>query len=169
MPVTLRPARDEDATTVATIWESAWRDGHLGHVTDELVAIRTPQDFRSRAAAMTARTTVASADGAIAGFVTIAGDEVEQVFVDAASRGSGIADALLTAAEQQIAAAGHQTAWLAVVAGNTRARRFYERRGWTDDGAFDYAAQRPGGTINVPCHRYVKRVAADSGRVAAGG
>lgn len=159
MPVTLRPARDDDAATVASIWESAWRDGHLGHVPGELVAIRTPESFRTRAAEMIPRTTIASSDGEIAGFVTVTNDEVEQVFVAAASRGAGIADALLAAAERQVAAGGHETAWLAVVAGNARARRFYERAGWTDDGAFEYAARRPGGTIGVPCHRYVKRVA----------
>jgi hypothetical protein len=45
-------------------------------------------------------------------------------------------------------------AWLAVVPGNARARRFYERSGWADDGGFDYVA----GEITVPCRRYVKRV-----------
>jgi hypothetical protein len=63
---------------------------------------------------------------------------------------------LLDDAEERVGAAGHVSAWLAVVPGNARARRFYERRGWADDGPFDYLA--PGG-IAVPCRRYVKRVA----------
>jgi GNAT superfamily N-acetyltransferase len=158
MPVQLRPARDEDAPAVAAVWESAWRDGHLGHVPSELVDLRTPASFRVRAAAMIRRTTVALSDGEVIGFVTVAGDEVEQVFVAAAGRGSGIAAALLAEAERRVAAAGHETAWLAVVAGNARARRFYERSGWSDKGRFDYAAQHAGGTVGVPCHRYVKPV-----------
>ncbi|XVV08902.1 GNAT family N-acetyltransferase [Actinoplanes sp. CA-131856] len=158
MSADLRPARDEDVPTIARIWESAWRDGHLGHVSEELVRLRTPETFDARTAAMVARTTVAVLDGAIVGFATVDGDEVEQVFVTAASRGSGVAADLLDAAERQVAAAGHETAWLAVVTGNARARRFYERRGWADDGTFDYQARHAGGTIGVPCHRYVKRV-----------
>ena len=47
-------------------------------------------------------------------------------------------------------------AWLAVVAGNARARRFYERRGWSDGGPFEYAAAGDHGPIPVPSHRYVK-------------
>jgi hypothetical protein len=36
--------------------------------------------------------------------------------------------------------------------------RFYERRGWTDEGAFDYPAKTEAGTVLVPCHRYVRAV-----------
>jgi hypothetical protein len=45
-------------------------------------------------------------------------------------------------------------AWLAVVTGNARARRFYERSGWADDGELDYVADG----VAVPCRRYVKRL-----------
>ena len=52
---------------------------------------------------------------------------------------------------------GHDVAWLAVVAGNARARSFYERMGWRDEGGFDYeAAVEDGTTVSVPCRRYVK-------------
>ena len=46
----LRPARPEDAEAVAAIWRAGWRDGHLGHVPDALVAVRTPESFSARAA-----------------------------------------------------------------------------------------------------------------------
>jgi hypothetical protein len=111
--VTLRPGRTDDAAAVATIWETGWRDGHLGNVPEALVAIRTPESFRTRAAERVADTTVAEV-------------------------------------------AGHRSAWLAVVPGNTRARRFYERCGWIDDGTFDYAVPHDGEIVHVPCHRYVK-------------
>jgi hypothetical protein len=52
MTVRLRPARDQDAPAVAAVWESAWRDGHLGYVPGELVALRTPESCRLGAAAM---------------------------------------------------------------------------------------------------------------------
>ena len=48
-------------------------------------------------------------------------------------------------------------AWLAVETGNERARRFYERCGWTDEGAFDYAAATESGSTPVPCHRFIVR------------
>jgi GNAT superfamily N-acetyltransferase len=155
----LRPAIAADAETVATIWRDGWRDGHLGHVPDALVAIRTPESFRERAAGRVGDTAVAVADpDEVAGFVMVAGDEVEQVYVSADHRGSGVAGLLLAEAERLVAAGGHRRAWLAVAAGNARARRFYERSGWTDEGPFDYAAAIPGGTLPVPCHRYVKPV-----------
>jgi len=153
-PVTLRPARHGDAARVAAIWHAGWQDGHLGHVPAELVAVRTPENFATRAAARVTDATVADVGGVVGGFVLVAGDEVEQVFVDASFRGGGVADALLAEAERLVAAAGHTVAWLAVVPGNARARRFYERSGWSDEGGFDYVADE----ITVPCRRYVKRL-----------
>jgi GNAT superfamily N-acetyltransferase len=159
MPYTLRPATDADTDAVAALWRAAWRDGHLGHVSEELVAIRTPESFRERSAVRIPRTAVAvDGDGGIAGFVTTEADEVEQVFVGAGHRGTGVAGLLLTEGERRVAAAGHPRAWLAVVDGNTRARRFYERRGWVDEGAYLHRADAPDGTIEVPCRRYVKPV-----------
>ena len=152
----LRPAQDEDVAAVAEIWHDGWRDGHLGHVPHALLAVRTPKSFRERAAARVADTTVAVVHGAVVGFVMVVGDEVEQVYVDATQRGTGVAASLLAEAERQVAAGGHRTAWLAVVGGNTRARRFYERSGWYDGGPIDYDAEAADGTITVPARRYVK-------------
>jgi GNAT superfamily N-acetyltransferase len=101
---------------------------------------------------------VAVVDGEIAGFVLVVDDEVEQVYVSAAHRGTGVADALLAEAERRVRASGHARAWLAVVAGNARARAFYERAGWRDEGPFDYGAAGDNGTIAVPCRRYTKQV-----------
>ena len=154
--VDLRPARPDDVPAVGAIWAAGWRDGHLGHVPDALVAVRTPESFRVRAAHLVADTTVAVVDGEIAGFVTVTSDEVEQVFVAAHQRGTGVAGQLLGEAERQVAAAGHARAWLAVVLGNARARRFYERSGWADDGGFDLEIEQGGTAIAVPCRRYVK-------------
>ena len=93
----------------------------------------------------------------------VVGDEVEQVYVAAAHRGKGVAPVLMREAERQVAANGHATAWLAVVPGNDRARAFYAKSGWSDEGPFDYPAATERGPIAVPCHRYTKPV---SGPVA---
>lgn len=156
--MTVRPAVAGDADAVAAIWYAGWRDGHLGHVPDALVAVRTEESFWTRAAERIADTTVAVVGDAVAGFVMVVGDEVEQVYVGSGHRGSGIAGPLLAEAERQVRAGGHAEAWLAVATGNARARRFYERNGWTDAGAFDYPALVGVTTLPVPCHRYVKQV-----------
>jgi ribosomal protein S18 acetylase RimI-like enzyme len=171
MTVTLRAARAEDADAIASIWHSGWGDGHLGNVPEELVAVRTKESFWERVPARIPETTVAvvgaetaggqageAAGGEAAGFVMVVGDEVEQVYVAGEHRGSGIAGLLLAEAERQVKANGHDEAWLAVATGNARARRFYERSGWADAGAFDYPAATEDGPIPVPCHRYVKKV-----------
>lgn len=166
--VELRHAVPADAPAIAAVWHAAWGDGHRGLVPPALEAVRTRDSFGPRAAARVPGTTVAVALGApsdggrdqdaVAGFVTVKGDEVEQLFVAAAHRGSGIASDLLSAGEARIAAAGHTEAWLAVVTGNTRARRFYERAGWFDGGPLDYQAETPEGPVPVSTRRYVKRL-----------
>jgi GNAT superfamily N-acetyltransferase len=154
--VTLRAARAEDAGDIAEIWHRGWQDGHLGLVPQELADVRTEVSFRMRASERISDTTVATVDGAVVGFVMVVDDEVEQVYVAAAYRGSGVAKALIGEAERQVRANGHTKAWLAVVAGNARARAFYEQAGWVDEGPFDYAAASEDGTIAVPCRRYTK-------------
>ncbi|MGZ5403275.1 MAG: GNAT family N-acetyltransferase, partial [Nocardioides sp.] len=85
-------------------------------------------------------------------------DEVDQVYVSSAHRGAGLASGLLAEAEWRVLAGGHRQAWLAVVPGNARARRSYERWGWRDEGPFDHEAPVGSGHVLVPCRRYVKHV-----------
>ncbi len=156
--VTIRKATLADADEVADIWRLGWPDCHLGSVPQELVEARTRDWFSARASYRVAATAVATVDGAIAGFVMVVDDEVEQVYVSARHRGSGVASVLMTEAEQQVRAKGHTKAWLAVVAGNARARAFYTKAGWRDEGSFDYSASAEAGPIVVPAHRYTKNV-----------
>jgi GNAT superfamily N-acetyltransferase len=154
--VTLRRATGDDADAVSEIWHLGWQDGHLGIVPAELVEARTEASFRARASQRVADTTVATVDGAVAGFIMVVGDEVEQVYVAGSHRGTGVSAALIAEAERQVHANGHGKAWLAVAAGNARARAFYGRAGWRAEGPFDYPAAADGGPIAVPCHRYTK-------------
>jgi ribosomal protein S18 acetylase RimI-like enzyme len=101
---------------------------------------------------------VVEVDGVVAGFVVVgpergrndagggdagggdagggdAGGEVHVLNVDPDAWGTGAGRALLTAGEQALTDAGFEGAVLWVHPGNTRARRFYERHGWVDDGA----------------------------------
>jgi GNAT superfamily N-acetyltransferase len=158
----LRPARLSDAAEIAVIWHDGWRDGHLGEVPEELAAERSMPSFQARAAQRVAAaadgssTVVAIVGAAVAGFIMVVGDEVEQVYVSGTHRGSGVAGALLAEAERLVGASGYLQAWLAVVPGNIRALRFYKSHGWTDDGPIFYPAAAAGGPVLVPCRRYVK-------------
>lgn len=150
----IRPAREDDVDALARIWLTGWHDGHDGYVPAELVAHRTPGTFPPRVRERLPTTWVAERDGVAVGFVVVIADEVEQVYVDRTARGSGVAQALLRVGEDAVRAAGHDSAWLAVVAGNGRARRFYEREGWTDRGPASYPAQTASGEVPVPVRRY---------------
>lgn len=156
--ITLRPASPGDANDIAAIWHEGWRDGHLGRVPEALLEARSEKSFRLRAAQRVDSTVVACADEKVAGFIMVAGNEVEQVYVSSAHRGTGVAGVLLAEAERLVRAGGYLHAWLAVVPGNARARRFYERHGWVDDGPIDYPAATADGPIRVPAHRYIKQL-----------
>lgn len=154
----IRPATAADMGPVADLWHQGWHDGHAGHVPDALTAVRTLGAFHERTPARVGDTTVAVGDaGELLGFVMVAGDEVEQVFVAPGARGTEVAGQLLDEAERQVHAAGHEEAWLAVVAGNARARRFYEKRGWRDTGDLPYEVVADGQRFVSPCRRYAKR------------
>ena len=73
-------------------------------------------------------------------------------------RGTAVASLLLSEAERQIAAGGHDVAWLAVVRGNDRAQAFYTRQGWVDEGDLDYPVTALGVPFISPCRRFTKRV-----------
>lgn len=155
---TLRRSTPDDAADVAAIWHQGWHQAHVGHVPEGLAAARTLAAFHERASLLVAGTTAALADGAVVGFVMVVDDEVEQLFVTPWARGTGLAAQLLTEGEQQVQTAGHRLGWLAVVAGNARARRFYERRGWVDEGDLAYEVVAGGATYISPCRRYTKRL-----------
>ena len=81
----------------------------------------------------------------------VVGDEVEQVYVDAgAPRLRPRRTCCSTRPSGRSRAAGHDVAWLAVVVGNERARRFYEKRGWVDGGDLPYEVTALGATYLSP-------------------
>lgn len=153
-PFFVRKATADDVGVVARIWHIGWTDGHAGHVPPELVLFRNQEQFVSRARARIECMWVAESQSQTVGFVVVKGDEVEQIYVDRSSRGTGVAAMLLHKAEAEIRSAGHRQAWLAVVAGNQRARSFYSRLGWRDSGPISYLAETEVGPLAVPSHRY---------------
>ncbi|HJS75454.1 MAG TPA: GNAT family N-acetyltransferase [Vicinamibacteria bacterium] len=157
MTISLRAATPHDLEAIARIWYHGWFDGHLGHVPDALLPYRRLADFRARVPGRIEATTVATEDARVVGFLTVHADEIEQVYVAESARGGGAAGALLEHGERRIAAR-FDAAWLAVVAGNTRACRFYTRNGWRDAGGIEYPAEAGRGHIPVAARRYEKRL-----------
>ena len=70
--------------------------------------------------------------------------------------GCGDGTTALPAAELGADVLGVDIAENLVAAGNARARAFYERQGWVDEGPFTHDAPGPEGPIPVTAHRYVK-------------
>jgi GNAT superfamily N-acetyltransferase len=157
----LRPATEDDVDAVAALFHQGWHDVHPGRVPDGLTQRRTPQAFHDRVAervAETTDTTVTEVDGVLAGFIMVSDDEAEQVYVERSFRGTTVGTLLLTEAERQIAAAGHDVAFLVVVRGNDRAQSFYVRQGWVDEGDIDYPVTALGEHYLSPCRKFTKRV-----------
>ena len=82
--------------------------------------------------------------------------ELWMINVDPEAWAAGIGSALLAEVEARLAARGHTEATLWVVAGNVRARRFYQSRGWSPDGT---CRREDIGGRPVDERRYVKRLA----------
>jgi ribosomal protein S18 acetylase RimI-like enzyme len=85
-----------------------------------------------------------SPEEALLGFVTFGGSrdddaeglgEVYALYVDPERHRSGVGRMLMAEARDRLAEAGFGEAILWVLDGNDRARSFYEREGWSPDGA----------------------------------
>jgi GNAT superfamily N-acetyltransferase len=73
--------------------------------------------------------------------------------------GTGAAQVLMGGSERVMSAEGFSRARLSVLAGNLRARRFYEKAGWSTDGReLSHEAHQPGmpGPVTVDVVEYTK-------------
>lgn len=152
----LRTARPEDVPALAGIWYRGWHEAHAHLMPPELTAFRTLTSFEERLPALLPDVVVAELDGEPIGFCAIQEDELFQLFVDQAGRGSGVAGALVEDAEQRLAARGVATGWLACAIGNDRAARFYEKCGWRRTGTMINPAVTPHGPWPLETWRYEK-------------
>jgi len=73
-------------------------------------------------------------DGSVAGFAALRGNELLHFGTAVRTWGSGLAGRAHDEVLAFWAGRGHRHARLRVFEGNVRARRFYERRGWTATG-----------------------------------
>jgi GNAT superfamily N-acetyltransferase len=154
----LRSADAAEVDDLARLWHAVWHQTHAPLSPPELVRLRTQASFRARLQAALADTQVAGRPGAVVGFCVLRGDELYQLFVATVAQGSRVGAALLADAETRLAARGVETAWLACAIGNTRAARFYEKRGWQLAGAVVLPMETSRGPFPVELWRYEKRL-----------
>jgi GNAT superfamily N-acetyltransferase len=142
--LSIRPATADDAEQLVRANEAAWNAG-MAQVTDKKLDELAPLEgriarFREGIAAVPPgmRLLVAEREGRIVGHATVVVDdtraELSALYVVPEEWGSGVAAALHEEAVAGMRELGGTEATLWVVEGNTRARRFYEREGWTADG-----------------------------------
>ncbi len=92
MPIAtaFRPFRPDDRAAVVRLWHEAWHDGHASVLPAHAVAERTMESFDLRLGPLEAGCLVAEAGGRILGFAAIEGNEIDQFYVAAEARGTGL-------------------------------------------------------------------------------
>ncbi len=154
----VRNADAGEAAHLARLWHDGWRDAHAAIVPASFARLRTPGSFAGRMQAALPRVRVVGPPGAPVGFYYLTGEKLDQLYVAAEARGTGVAAALIDDAEAVLAARGVETAWLACVIGNERAARFYEKHGWRRVGTTVTHAETDQGPLALEVWRYEKVV-----------
>jgi GNAT superfamily N-acetyltransferase len=152
----VRAAEAAEIEALARLWHEGWHDGHAAIVHEELTRVTTVDRFAERIARVMTQIRVVGALGAPSGFAIVKDDELDQLYVARAARGTGVAALLIADAESRLREAGVTRAWLACAIGNDRAARFYERSGWIQAGRSVNRLEVPSGTLLVDVWRYEK-------------
>ncbi len=159
----VRLASADDSRAIETIRIHAWRVAYRhAFPPDELDALPIdPERWRPRLRVPPPgwATYVAEDAGRVVGFVSVGPSrdevglgELYAIYVDPERWSNGAGRALIAIAEERLAS-DYDSALLWVLEDNPRARHFYERAGWTADGARK-AEERFG--VRAPEVRYRK-------------
>lgn len=160
----LRPLALEDCDELGRVHMAVWRDAYVGlmpadylaGLSDERCAARWRERALRPVDAPERTLVVVDPDGRISGFASAGPSrdddapaewELYAVNLAPCARGTGVADRLLDAL------LGDRDATLWVVEGNARARAFYARHGFADEGG--RSAHEPTGAVEI---RMIRRV-----------
>jgi GNAT superfamily N-acetyltransferase len=138
--MTIRVARAEDAEGLVAVHGAAWDAALAPLVGRSLNELSPLEDRVERARAALAELPedacawVAEEDGEVVGMAIVSEAELRDLYVAPAAWGSGVAQELMGTALDWLQGRRAEAALLWVVEANARARRFYEREGWTADG-----------------------------------
>lgn len=158
MTPTARPATPADVPALSRIWHDGWQEAHADHTPAALHRLRTPDSFATRLAADLANTRAAGPIGAPLGLCITHGDELYQLYVSPAARGTGMAARLIDDGEARIRDAGHSVARLYAIPENARALAFYTKQGWTIGPVEEVLLETLEGPFPLPCARLTKRL-----------
>jgi ribosomal protein S18 acetylase RimI-like enzyme len=132
----IRPARQDDLPTIASIHAASWRDVYAGILPADYLRDQVQQDLQAyweqreilpQDVVLVADTT----DGSV-GFIAVwcrPSPFIDNLHVLPSMRSRGIGSALMEAAAGRLIARGHSTAYLWVFESNVAAIRFYQRLG----------------------------------------
>jgi GNAT superfamily N-acetyltransferase len=133
----IRPAQPEEAQLLAAVQEQA-SVAALGHIFPPELYPYPREAILARWAEVVdhpaKRVLIARVDDDPAGAACVSEEWLEGLYVVPEQWGSGLADALHDQALDLVRAFGSTRCHLWVLEDNARARRFYERRGWQENG-----------------------------------
>jgi ribosomal protein S18 acetylase RimI-like enzyme len=155
-----RQAHEHEIEHLADIWYEGWQHAHATILPAELARLRTWESFRERLQADLHAVRVVGPVGSPVGFCMIREEELYQLYVSPAGRGTGVAALLEADAVAAIADHGARVAWLACAIGNDRAARFYEKVGWRRVGTMVSQLETQNGLFSLQVWRYEKRLKA---------
>jgi len=165
--ITLRAANPEDAPTIAAVHVSSWRWAYRDQLPQETLDsldVSEREDRWSRIIPSEGQIVLVATDGdAVVGFAHAAATDDDDVrpgtaqlfaiYLEERVAGTGVGRALLARATDEMGRTGFVRATLWVLETNDRARRFYERAGWTWDGSRRTHQSR---CSNMPVVRYAR-------------
>ena len=132
----IRPARQDDLPTIASIHALSWRDAYAGILPADYLRDQVQQDLQAyweqREILPQDVVLVADTTEGPVGFVAVwcrPSPFIDNLHVLPSMRSRGIGAALMEAAAGRLVAQGHSTAYLWVFEGNVAAIRFYQRLG----------------------------------------
>jgi ribosomal protein S18 acetylase RimI-like enzyme len=139
----IRPARPDEAATVAAIKTESWRHAYRGIVPDAVLDAMNPEEVREHwlgvpAASFHSAVLVLEDEAALLGYAMFGpckdkpvgfSGQLYELYVRPAVLGTGAGHALFAAATDHLRQDSHDGFHLWVFEDNRRARRFYERHG----------------------------------------
>ena len=152
----LRAATEDDFAPLTMLWAEGWDAGHAKIAPKALIKLRTADSFHLRLRGFGDDLRVTGERGDPTGFVAFKGNHIDQFYIRADQRGTGLAAKQMDAAEAELARRGHETAQLEVSPGNDRAFAFYTKRGWVEQGIEEATVDTSKGPFKLQLHIFTK-------------
>lgn len=157
MSVAYRDGRPGDGAALSKLFCESFAAtfGHL-YADEDIAAFlcqKQPEQFEAQLADPDYAFRVAEADGQLMGYVKLGPNELpfdaprgtyelHQLYLDEAAKGSGVADQLMAWAKDEARRRGFDHLSLSVYVDNHRARRFYDKRGFSEVGSYKFLVGR---------------------------